>query len=108
MEKYHTFALELLPHEARLLVDGAVMRRWPDRLIPDTDQRSDYMTYFPRAPMNFRIGEFDLGVVNGQILSSSKADFEGKYGINGTAYQWIDYVKVWNLPSDITAPPYPH
>jgi hypothetical protein len=103
--KYHTFTMELYPYEARLLMDGAVVRRWPDRMIPDTDWR--YQNLFPRTPMNIRIGEFDVDA-DPTVYAAEKADFESRYGRGGTASQWVDYFKIWDLPTNTTLPSYPY
>ena len=105
---YHTFTMEFLPHEARILIDGHVLRRFQDHLIPIGDIRYDYVTTTPRAPMNIAPAEFDLGNLGTSEYTFEKADFESKYGVGGTASQYLDYVKVWDLPAGSNLPGFPH
>jgi hypothetical protein len=111
--EYHTYTMEFLPHEWRFLVDGAVVRREPDRLIPRNDKRHDFVSDFPRmlTPINF--GEYDI---DGSLrvaergadsdYQKRKNDFKTRYGI--TASEYIDYFKVWDLPSDYSVARFPY
>jgi hypothetical protein len=114
--------MELLPHEAYFLVDGAVRHRFPDRLIPVGDPRYDYVTNAPRAPMSIEPGEIDMDgdpsdTSSGSIYYMEKSYFDshvdtclGCWSVNGvpSAHHRIDYVKVWDLPTDMIVPKFPH
>ncbi len=58
--QYHTFAMELLPHEVRILVDSVVVRRLPDRLIPFGSPYYDWITTLPRTLTDIRPAEIDI------------------------------------------------
>ena len=60
--EYHTFTMEFLPHELRYLVDGNVMRRVPDRLIPVNDKHYDWVTKMGRTQININPSEVDLDI----------------------------------------------
>jgi hypothetical protein len=94
--------MEFLPHEWRFLVDGDVVRREPDRLIPRNDKRHDFVSDFPRmlTPVNF--GTFDLDTPD----SARKADFKSRYGT--AASEYIDYFKVWDFPSSYSITRFPY
>lgn len=107
--------MELLPHEAHFLVDGYVMRRFPDRLIPQGDIRYDYVTKFFRSPLHIQPAEidFDGDQVAGEIASFQTYDTSRSHGgwnVNGhpAAHHLVDYVKVWDVPSDMKLPDFPH
>ncbi len=110
--RYHTYSLEILPHEVRYLIDGHVLRRAPDRLIPPGDPSADYMTPAPRSPMNIVPAEF--GPPDSAYYYYFKSAVTTCQGCwtdgNGQhiASQYIDYVKVFDLPSDIIVPKFPH
>jgi hypothetical protein len=122
--KYHTYSMELLPHEAEFLVDGAVRYRFPDRLVPIGDQSYDYVTTSPRAPMNIIPAEIGIdGSPSDYSDTNSTYYQEVKYFETNSATClgcWtdahgqhiashrIDYVKVWDLPSDMKVPNFPH
>lgn len=71
--KYHTFAMEFLPHEVRYLVDSVVVRRFPDRLIPPGSPYYDWVSKTPRSPLCLRPAETDIdwnGGPNSTMLDS--------------------------------------
>jgi hypothetical protein len=117
--KYHTYTMEFLPHEARFLVDGAVRQRFPDRLIPKGDPRYDYVTTVPRTPMGiFSLAEIGMDR-DSATYAMEKAYFESHVDtclgcwpntIGGTpaAHHMIDYMKIWDLPSDAKLPDFPY
>jgi hypothetical protein len=121
---YHTYAVELLPHEARFLVDGAVRQRFPDRLVPKGSQQYDYVTKFPRTPMSIEPAEIDMdGDPNdtsaGSVYYMEKAYFDANHttclgclpltiGGQPSPHHLVDYVKVWDLPSGSKLPDFPH
>jgi hypothetical protein len=114
--EYHTYTMELLPHEAHFLVDGFVKLRYPDRLIPKNDFRYDYVTSTPRTPFHIQPGAMyfhgDAGVFAAQKLSFDMYKDSLSHGcwpINGhsAAHHLIDYVKVWDVPSDMRLPDFP-
>ncbi|HZK76058.1 MAG TPA: hypothetical protein VFD13_04040 [Candidatus Kapabacteria bacterium] len=135
--KYHTFSMEWLPHEVRFLIDSNVVRRIPDRLTPPGTPYSDWATTGARSPANIRPAEFDIDVGNGsdplgtddtvaylmsdgtQVFKSityyERKYFEshthnpGFWDVNGrpAAHHLLDYVKIWDLPSDMIVPKFP-
>lgn len=63
--KYHTYAMEWLPNEVRFLVDSNVVRRYPDRMVPPSNEYPsslyyDYARRLPRTPVTFFLGEFAI------------------------------------------------
>jgi hypothetical protein len=54
--RYHTFTMELLPHEARFLMDSNVVYRIPDRMVPTSspyyDRASQIMRSIPYIELN--------------------------------------------------------
>ena len=110
--RYHTYSLEILPHEVRFLIDGHVLRRSPDRLIPPGDLEAGYPEIAPRSPMNIVPAEFGPASTDSAYNSYFKAHVstcQGCWPINGqpAAHQMIDYVKVFDLPKDVIVPPFP-
>jgi hypothetical protein len=101
--EWHTWAVELLPHECRFLMDGRVVRRIPDRLIPRTDSRSDFVSNYPRM-LTPLILQFELD--GGDRYNREKSDFENTFGTH-TA-RTIDYIKFWELPGEYTIPIFPN
>ncbi len=135
--RYHTFAMEFLPHEVRFLVDSNVVRRWPDHLIPPGNPYYDWITTQPRSMLTIHPGEFDMdnnsknadpfggddtsGYWMGwlgynSITYEERHYFEthphnpGCWDVNGqhAAHHLLDYVKVWDVPKDVKIPDYPH
>jgi hypothetical protein len=113
---YHTFAMELLPHEMRYMMDSNVMARLPDRLIPPSYKRSGLL--IERSPLDLRIAQFDLDY---SILATQQAYFEhaaarttplwpGFRNVGGkpAAHQLVDYVRIWDVPADVKIPNFPH
>ncbi len=98
--QWHTWTMELLPHECRFLVDGIVVHRIPDHLIPPTYQQADFVSYFPRMLTPFIFGEFEFD------NSSQKSMMERLYGTQMS--RRIDYMRVWDLPSNYTVQQFPH
>jgi hypothetical protein len=121
--KYHTFAVEILPHELRYLIDSNVVLRLPDRLIPPGDPH--YGLNLDREPLDFYLGELDLGASDPlgadstSLLYQEKTYFEAHpynpgfrdVTIDGKTYhaahELIDYVRVWGTPKDVTVPNFP-
>ncbi len=60
--QYHTFAMELLPHEVRYLIDSNVVRRIPDRLLPKDNPYYDFAGTIPRSMVDIRPTETDIDV----------------------------------------------
>ncbi|HEX5315831.1 MAG TPA: hypothetical protein VFX22_04185, partial [Candidatus Kapabacteria bacterium] len=105
--KYHTYAMEFLPHECEFLVDGAVILRFPDRMVPPGDIRYDYVTSYPRASLPIIPGELEM-----QNTPFAEAYFRNNVGSclgcwDNAAHLRIDYVKVWDVPADIKIPDFP-
>ncbi len=127
--KYHTYTMELLPHEAEFLVDGAVRQRYPDHLIPIGDKRYDYITTFPRAPMGIIPAEIDMDGVPSDYSDTNSIYYQevkyfeaniatcqgcdlvesppGSSHFQHTAHHLVDYFKIWDLPSDAKLPNFP-
>lgn len=128
--RYHTFAVEILPSEIRFLYDSNVVRRIPDRLIPLGDTENDLAWKLPRSHFNFFIGQLDqdnnddahtdpFGNDSGSITWEQRQSFEhaaaspswaGFWPYHGknVAHDLIDYVRVWDVPSDMKIPDFPH
>jgi hypothetical protein len=136
--KYHTFAVEVLPHELRYLIDSNVVLRLPDRLIPPGNK--EFGLNLDRGPADLRIGEFDLEGSDpfgldttfvywlpdtitkhyNSVTYAEKKYFEDHphnpgfrdVTINGKTYHaahnLIDYVKIWDVPKDVKIPDFPH
>jgi hypothetical protein len=117
---YHTFALELLPHEARFLIDGNVIRRMPDRLIPIGNRHYDWITTMQRAPDNIHISGMDIDadwvtpVETNYFKTHTSCPGCGDVEIPPGSGHWyhaahlrVDYVKVFDVPSDVTIPGFP-
>ncbi len=129
--EYHTFAMEWLPNEVRLLVDSVVVRRYPDRMVPPGTPYSDWVTTMPRAMTDIRPAEIDIdwgsgtqdpyGTHPGSQMYMQRQYLEhalsepgvwpgvcvDKYG-HPAAHHLIDYIKVWDVPKDVQIPNYPH
>ena len=120
--------MEVLPHEIRILYDSNVVRRIPDRLVPPGSQYYDYATNYVRTRMALLPGEFDidldsyidslevshvdsLGQVPGTLTNKERTYFEAH--VNDCAGCWpdknghpaahhrLDYIKIWDVPSDM-------
>ena len=127
--RYHTFAMEFLPHEIRYLYDSVVVRRIPDRLIPRGNKYYDIISQEPRSPANLIPAEFD-GDLDPKDPFGIKPNYTGQYErefffahvsdttegfgdvmINGKTYHaahhLLDYVKVFDVPKDVTISGYP-
>ena len=118
--EYHTFAMELLPNEARFLIDSVVVRRMPDRLIPVGNKHYDWITTMPRTPVNVHIGEMDI---DGDESTAFETNYFkthtncpgcGDVEIPPGSGHWyhaahlrVDYVKVYDIPSNVTVPGFP-
>jgi hypothetical protein len=134
---YHTFGMELLPHEVRYLMDSNVVCRMPDRLIPVGNRSYNWASRIPRSPVNIHpitfeihLGGYDslnvsytdsLGTHPGTITYVERKYFEAhdttcpgcwKVKIGGkwypAAHHLVDYFKVWNMPADAKISQYPH
>ncbi len=57
---YHTYTMELLPNEMRYLIDGNVVRRFPDRLIPPSNFNYDVISNVPRVATSIQPAEFGI------------------------------------------------
>ena len=106
---YHTFAMEFFPHEAHFLLDGNVVRRFPDRLIATWHQSYDFVSKYPRAPLNMQVAEFEIGKnVDGTPDSTMYADFLSRFGPGTAAHHFVDYVRVTDLPEEYRVRNFPH
>jgi len=146
--RYHTFALEWLPHEVRILYDSVVVRRFPDRLIPPGDSHYDWASTQPRSNVILFPAQFDidLGSYKDTVTGLTDTDWTGSYNrMDGwgdflsttkvqrqyfethphnpgfwdveippgsthwypAAHHLLDYVKVWDVPKDVTIPNFP-
>jgi hypothetical protein len=133
--EYHTFAMEWLPNEVRFLVDSVVVRRYPDRLVPQGTPYSDWVTTMPRALTDLRPSQIDFdnnfndpfgdttslnqyGGLNSQMHmerlyfehAASVSGWPGFETVDGksVAHHMLDYVKVWDVPKDVYIPNLPH
>ena len=111
---YHTYTMEWFPHECEILIDGIVVSRFPDRMIPVGDIRYDYMSTYPRVPEGMYIGELDIdggpGYATYGPYATEKAFFQSNVATapgcwNNAAHDLIDYVKIWDLPAGYSVPP---
>jgi hypothetical protein len=110
--QYHTFTIELLPNEAEFLLDGNVVRRYPDRLIPPTDKHANWISTLPRFTPNFHIGQMTLDGVDASqmdILMRHIIDCPGCSDVTGNhaAHTRIDYVKIFDVPDDVRVSGFP-
>lgn len=130
--EYHTFAMEWLPNEVRYLVDSVVVRRFPDRMVPPSSPYYDWAGTMPRVigadlriETDFDYDENDpLGKTPGTITYQERQYFEhaasvmprwpgfknvtiGGHTYNA-AHHKLDYVKIWDVPSNVKIPDYPH
>jgi hypothetical protein len=101
-DQWHTWTMELLPHECRFLLDGRVVQRVPDRLIPRSDKRADFVSNFPRMLTPFTV-QFEI---DGGNYTAEKDDFEHRYGTQ--MLRKIDYMKIWALPAEYHIPKFPN
>ena len=124
---YHTYTMELMPHEMRFLVDGNVIRRFPDRLIPVNNKQYDRISKFTRNCTYFYPAEFDIDLTPGDTLGTnptSRTYMERNYfethlsnpgmrpvTIGGVTYNaahhLIDYIKIWDVPADVKISGFP-
>jgi hypothetical protein len=110
--EYHTYTFEMLPNEWRFFVDGAYVRRVPDRLIPVGDKRHNFVRDFPRMLTPAQI-HFDI---DGRTRVGERAadasylqrvlDFVSRYG--SQADMKIDHIKIWDLPGQYKVAPFPY
>jgi len=132
---YHTFAMEVLPHEIRILFDSNVVRRIPDRLIPPGNPYYDWASKLERSVLSIHPGEMDIDNPADSLCNDASLDSHGNF--NSVAYVerqffdahntnaalgcWpvtigsktypaahhlVDYVKVWDVPADVKIPDY--
>ena len=119
--KYHTYGMEWLPHEVRILYDSVVVRRIPDRLVPRSSIYYDWAGTESRSPTVLRPAEVDLdgywndttsnGWEERKYFEAHASDCLGCWpDANGhpAAHHMLDYVKVWDIPKDVKIPDYPH
>jgi hypothetical protein len=134
--EYHTFTMELLPHELRYLVDGNVVRRVPDRLVPVGTKYYDWASTFERTALCIHPAEIDIDEDPSDSLGTDTSHTsDGKYyksltyqerhyfdthltnpgcwdvTIGGRTYHaahhLVDYVKVWDVPADMKISGFP-
>ena len=123
--RYHTYTMEWLPHEVRILYDSVVIRRIPDRLIPPGSPFFDYASTMARGGENLIPGEFDdedllatpknagdyyvAAPVLSYFLKHINTNTPGFWPVDGqpAAHLLIDYVKVWDVPKDVIVPAFP-
>jgi hypothetical protein len=115
--KYHTFAMEMLPHEVRILYDSVVVRRIPDRLIPPGNKFYDWACTYARNELNVHPAEMDI---DGGSSGISERNFFEQYDtscsgcwpvtIGGVTYpaahHLVDYMRIWDMPADAKIQPY--
>jgi hypothetical protein len=118
--EYHTFAVEILPHEIRFLYDSNVVRRIPDRLIPRGTPYYDVASTYPRLPVCIRPGEMDIdanpsdttsgGYLEKKYFEAHADSCSGCWPYHGqpAAHHLLDYVKVWDVPADVKISGYPN
>jgi hypothetical protein len=85
--EYHTFAMELLPNEARFLIDSVVVRRFPDRMTPPGNFYSNWITTLPRVPFNLLPAQFGMDY-NAKDLygDTTTLDPYGWWGMKSVTY----------------------
>ncbi|HET6401371.1 MAG TPA: hypothetical protein VFH95_08225 [Candidatus Kapabacteria bacterium] len=118
--QYHTYAMEWLPHEVRILYDSVVVRRFPDRLVPPGSPYFDWVGTLARGAALIRPAEFDgddvvsqpSGVATEELKYFEQYDTtlgHGFWDVHGqhAAHHLLDYVKVWDVPADVKIPPFP-
>jgi hypothetical protein len=119
--------MEWLPHEIRFLYDSNVVRRFPDRLVPAGSPYYDYATTMMRSLANIRPAEIDIdydpsdpfGTNSSSVTYIERQFFEHHLTNPGfwdviiggrtyhAAHHRVDYVKVWDVPKDVTIPNLP-
>ncbi len=108
---YHTFGVEILPHEMRYLMDSNVVFRFPDRMIPPGNPSANLV--FDRTPLELQIGEMDAPD-SVSFMHAAANNWPGfrDVTIGGKTYyaahRLIDYVRFWDVPADVKIPNYPH
>jgi hypothetical protein len=125
--KYHTFAIELLPHEVRFLMDSNVVRRIPDHLIPTNSPAYNWASKIMRSPVNIHPSEEDIdydptdpfGEHPGTSTYIERQYFESHLANPGfwdvtigghtyhAAHHLVDYIKIWDVPADVKISGYP-
>ncbi len=109
--KYHTFTMELLPHECEFLIDGAVVLRFPDRMVPTEDIRYDYVSTFARTPLPIQLADLVLDGYSDYAMEAAYflSNMNTAPGCqDSAAHMRVDYMKVWDVPSNVSIPPYLH
>ena len=124
--RYHTFAMEWLPHEVRFLYDSVVLFRWTDHMVPPGNAYYDWVGTMSRSATEIHPAQFDLpsdtdvfGRTPGSAMYQVRAYFEhaasqvswpGFETFDGkrAAHHMLDYVKVWDVPKNVFIPTYPH
>ena len=107
--RYHTFTLELLPHEAEFLLDGNVVRRYPDRLVPIGDPHADWVTSLARFTPQIYLGQMDLDIDAGylnEVARHIQLNYPGC--ASGAAHEKIDYIKIYDIPDEVQVLGFPH
>jgi hypothetical protein len=107
---YHTFALELLPNEARFLQDGNVVYRFPDRMIPPTDKHYNWITNMYRSPVAINPGEADIepAVLAAQVAWFKNHVSSHPWYWDNAAHELIDYLRLYDVPSNVSISGLPH
>lgn len=82
--EYHTFAMELLPNEVRLLMDSNVVWRSPDRMVSPGNKYFNWASWIPRSPVGMNPAEEDIDLNPSDSLGSDTTTF------------MFDGVKYWN------------
>ena len=120
--RYHTYAMEFLPNEVRILFDSVVVYRFPDRMIPPGSLYYNWVNTMGRGGINIIPGEFDAddeldnrsNGIPDQVSQITQNFFfahlnDSTLGFwNQAAHHLIDYVKVFDVPKDVTIPNFPH
>ena len=86
--RYHSFAMELLPNEVRILMDSNVVWRSPDRLIPPGNHFYDWASKIPRSPVGIHPAEIDIDY-----------NTSDPFGADSTTFFWgpgRDTMQYWN------------
>ncbi len=82
--RYHTFAMEWLPNEVRVLYDSIVMFRWPDRMVPPGNPYYDWVGTMSRSVTDIHPAQFDLPSVSDSLGRDSSITS----WTDGSGYHW--------------------
>ena len=101
--QYHTFAMEWLPHEVRILIDSVVVRRFPDRMVPPGTPYSDWITTLPRALADLLPAEIGIDHDNTDLFGADTSHASPGWwgsGFNSPAYverQYFQHAAAFEL-----------